>query len=257
MRDCKLVWIASMPRAGSMWVYNVTRSLIAAAGRAVEPARVPYDKDEIAEAARKALSSSDPARIWVLKTHLAVRRDMPRSLFILPRRDARDALVSYMRFMGIGFDDALRRIAAAAGVVDHYWDGLPADTSLRLEYATIVADAEEAIRRIAGFLALDPSDEEVRRMAALWSREAVAKLLRRLEERAATQGLPADEVFRRGDGKARLYDRATGFQSGHASDYRDGDWRRLLPAECLPQIDARLGPWLARHGYPPTLGGDR
>ena len=40
----KVVWVASMPRTGSMWAYNVVRELVRAAGRAVEPERVPVDE---------------------------------------------------------------------------------------------------------------------------------------------------------------------------------------------------------------------
>jgi hypothetical protein len=45
-------------------------------------------------------------------------------------------------------------------------------------------------------------------------------------------------------------DRSTGFQSGHVSDYRDGDWRRHLSREQILAMDAAFGDWIARHGYP-------
>jgi hypothetical protein len=79
-----------------------------------------------------------------------------------------------------------------------------------------------------------------------------------LEAAAAARraaGAPADIGRQVGNpnGGTRLFDPLTGFQGGHVSDYRDGDWRRLLPADALRVIDVELGRWLARHGYPPTL----
>jgi hypothetical protein len=46
----------------------------------------------------------DPAidRVRVLKVHSALRSDLAASRFILPRRDIRDSVVSFMRFNRCG-----------------------------------------------------------------------------------------------------------------------------------------------------------
>jgi hypothetical protein len=51
------------------------------------------------------------------------------------------------------------------------------------------------------------------------------------------------------DGTTRIWDPITGFQSGHVSDYRPGDWRLLLTGDEKKRLDQTIGDWLTCHGY--------
>ena len=250
MREAKIVWVAGMARSGSMWTYNIVRELVALDGYEVRPAVVPKLEAEVAAEARLALRDPDPERIWVLKTHHPVA-DSPRALFVAPRRDLRDAMVSVMRFMRLDPGIALRAAEVSARLTDHYRETVPDARRLDLDYRETSADPLAALARIAAFLGIAVDADIAALLAGRYSKEAVRARLDRL------QLAPSVQMVGNADGSARLFDPETGFQGGHVSDYRDGDWRQLLPRPLLELVDARLGGWLARYGYPPTFAADR
>ncbi len=60
--DIKLLWIASMPRSGSMWAYNVSRSLLRRAGCKVFPKEVPWKTSDMFALAAQGLQDRDCKR---------------------------------------------------------------------------------------------------------------------------------------------------------------------------------------------------
>ncbi|MFO1069959.1 MAG: sulfotransferase domain-containing protein [Geminicoccaceae bacterium] len=246
MREAKIVWVAGMARSGSMWTYNIVRELVALDGNRVFPAQVPKLETEVAAAAGAALRDADPRHVWVLKTHHPVA-DSPRALFVAPRRDLRDAMVSVMRFMRLDPGIALRAAEVSARLTDHYRETVPDARRLDLDYRETTAEPTPALLRIAAFLGIAVDADTAALLVARYSKEAVRARLDRLQLAATVQ------MVGNADGSSRLFDPATGFQGGHVSDYRDGDWQRVLPRPLLELVDARLGGWLARYGYPPTF----
>jgi hypothetical protein len=78
------------------------------------------------------------------------------------------------------------------------------------------------------------------------SKEKVALLIERKERdiiRRAREDSPikADEVVVLGPKNMRAFDTATGFQSGHVSNYREGDWKRILTEEQKSRIEVLVG----------------
>ena len=90
---------------------------------------------------------------------------------------------------------------------------------------------------------------------AKYAKESVRALIETMEREVDTENpvaaptRQAGTVLLPGGAQARALDVATGFQSGHVSDYRDGDWQTLLTAEQKALVDERLGAWLDRYGY--------
>ena len=254
MTETKLVWITSMPRSGSMWAYNVARALLQESGHEVQPAQVPKDDAQMMRCAREGLADPDPARTWVLKVHDRIPPDFERSRFIVTRRDLRDALVSYMRFLRCDFPRAFEMIAAAPAFYDAY-EGAGPDRVLQLDYAQIVDVPAAAAERIAGFLGLSVEEAARKRIVERFSKSNVQRLVQNTEQalerrHRAGEEIARDEVVFAVDGSVRAFDRATGFQSGHVSDYRDGDWRHLLTPEQQSLIHDSFGGWLRAQGYP-------
>ena len=253
MAETKLVWITSMPRSGSMWAFNVARALLQAAGREVHPAQVPKDDSQMMRCAREGLADADPRRIWVLKVHDRIPPDFERSRFVVTRRDLRDALVSYMRFLRCDFPRAFEMIAAAPEFYDTY-DRAGPERVLQLDYGQIVGAPAAAAARIADFLAPSVEESARDRIVERFSKANVQRLVRSTEQslehrHRAGEEISRDEIVLAVDGSVRAFDRATGFQSGHVSDYRDGDWRHLLSPAQQSLIHDSFGDWLRAHGY--------
>src|ERR1043166_548248 len=97
-KEIKVIWVVSAPRCGSMWVFNVTRQIVRAAEFEVLPSLGTQSDEAMLAAARDG--GCDPAtdRVRVLKLH-GTCPDFPYVRFIVPRRDIRDSVVSFMRFM--------------------------------------------------------------------------------------------------------------------------------------------------------------
>jgi hypothetical protein len=245
VREAKIVWVAGMPRCGSMWTYNVARALLAGDGHVVVPAQVPKLEAEVHAEAQRAIADPDPRRIWVLKTHHAIPFGAKRSLVILPLRDPRDVVMSLMRFMRVPLGHATRQVDAWAALLDHYRRTLPPAQVLWLRYTDIALRPAGVVEEIARFLAVACAPATRDGLVAGLSKAAVRARL----EKLAAGGAGADRVTNP-DGSIRLFDPESGFQTGHVSDYRDGDWRRVLPAADAALIAERYADFLVRHDLP-------
>lgn len=245
----KVVWVVGMGRSGSMWTFNASRALVNACGLEVMPITVPTDDTENHREGLAGLANRDPKRLWVLKSHKRiVEGRAPNSKFIATRRDPRDILVSQMRFADLDFEGALEAAAYYTKVADHYRQ-FPDRIRLELSYPDVVNDPIGTCSKIASFLGLSPSPDSVRAIVQAYSKERVKNLIDGLGSRESSESLGASRTVLRVDKNARLYDTGTGFQSGHVSDYRDGDWRQLLPPEQRARMHRRLKRWLVANGY--------
>jgi hypothetical protein len=239
-----------------MWAFNVTRAVYRAVGKQVLPDLVTFsNEEEVFGFADQAMVDQEPNKVWVLKIHSRFGRDAPRSGFINTRRDLRDALMSYMRFMLCDFEQALSAMAAAGEITEYYKTFKPS-VILRLRYEDIVNRPLGVARDIAEFCGVDLTETEVGNIVGQFDKAKVERLVRDREidiKRRAAAGemiLEPELVPQRFQPNVfRARDLKTGFQSGHVSGYRDGGWRELLTPEQQRRMHAVLGDWLRRNGY--------
>lgn len=241
-----------MGRSGSMWTFNVVRELLRRSGFNVLPKSYLPDQKSRVAVARRALDNPDPCARWVFKTHDLIGSDFPKSRFVATRRDPRDVLISQMRFTEIDFEAGLRAACHYAERADAY-ARFPDSICLQLEYTDIVADPVGVCQRLGNFLELEASDGQIDAIVAQFSKARVAALVQGLAAKEANEAdLPdSEKSVQRVDRNRRRIDLTTNFQSGHVSNYVDGDWRRLLSPEQRAQIHKALGSWLEREGYEP------
>jgi hypothetical protein len=249
----KIVWIASMPRSGSMWAFNVTRALLRGADLTVLPESVPRGDGPMLDLLPDALADSSPENIWCFKVHQRLRSDAPSSRFISTRRDPRDAVISFMRFIRCDFEHALAAVVDWTKICDHF-GAMPADLSLCLDYDTITTDPIGTVTRIGKFLCLPSRPDTIAQIAAEFERETVRRRIKEIHDKYKRGYEAGDEealgtMIGNADGTYRVIDAATGFQSHHVSDYQPGDWRAILTKEQKGRLDAAIGDWLARYGY--------
>jgi Sulfotransferase domain len=240
--EIKVVWVAGPPRSGSMWLFNVARAIVRAAGYQVLPSVVPQDDDAMVAAGHEGTRDPSSERVRVVKVHQRLSPDLPFARYLLPRRDVRDALVSYMRFMQYDFEMAINFASYALAVASHY-DAFPRDQALVVNYSDIVSRPVDVVQSVALFLEAPIDSKMTRRIAHELDKEHVARLIERKEHdliRRSREGLPIskEEVVIIGPRNMRAFDTATGFQSGHVSNYPDGGWQDILTAEQKSRLDA-------------------
>lgn len=245
--NAPIVMVAGMPRTGSMWTYNVARRLIRLAGFTPWPVHIPPDPIPVFRiAVRNGVAASD--RICI-KVHAQYEGALPGLKILCNLRDARDALVSYMRFTRCSFDEAIPAFSESLALVDYYLSAARFEV-LDVRYEHILQQPETAVARIAAFIGYPVSPEQAALISADYARDKVRSYVNALGS-AAAGGAGAAPICtqRNADGSLRLYDEGTGFQSGHVSDSVGGEWRTVLLPEQQARLAALGGGWLVRHGY--------
>ncbi len=242
--DIRVVWIAGATRCGSMWTYNVTRELIRAAGVETLPARVPQRDEAMWRLGEEGIRDPSTERVRVLKIHSVMPPDLPHARFIVPRRDAREILVSSMRFTRSSFEDSLPFVDYAIAL-NSYYGAFPHDRILWVEYEDIVGHPTNVAHNIADFLGLTIEEGARSEIVYRYSKDSVRALIKRREEdvaRRAREGdaVAPDELVRLSPENVRVFDTATGFQTGHVSEQPDGASSRLLTPEQGAQLEARI-----------------
>jgi hypothetical protein len=251
--DIRAIWIATVPRTGSMWTFNVVRELVRSTGAAVRPELVPHDDTEMEAIGRAGIATDDG--VYVLKVHTHIAADLPHSLYVVTHRDLRDSLVSFMRFAHRDFDAGLRFVAGAIRSEQHF-STFPVARRLDLDYGRIVAEPAAVVTALAARLAIPAPPEVIAEIVARYSksrvRDRVVSREQALRDRiAAHQPVDRRDFVPQEDHTLRAFDTETGFQSGHVSDYRDGDWRTLLTAGQQARLEALIAEgeaWRAAQG---------
>lgn len=249
-----IVAVCTVPRTGSMWLFNVARALAREAGFTVEPDPVPQSNEEMIAAGDAARRSMDARRFWVIKLHHFVKPGARGIKVLSAHRDPRDLMVSWMDFMKGDFERALK-VAEAMDVVHRVYGGADPRHAMVVPYAEIERNPVGLIRRIADFTQLKVPFAAVSSIAAAHSREAVRARIAAMEAthaaRAAAGQAPEPGEVVDLPGARRAFDPATGFQSGHVSGRASGDWRRRLSPEQQARANEVLREVIARFGYPP------
>jgi hypothetical protein len=249
--DIRAIWIASVPRTGSMWTFNVVRDLVGSSGTPPKPQLVPQDDAEMEAIGQAGIAAGDG--VYVLKVHTHIAADLPHSLFVVTHRDVRDSVVSFMRFTHSDFDAGLRFAAGAIRTEQHF-STFPADRTLHLDYGEITGGPVAAVGRLGAHLGIPTPETLVDDIVARYSKDKVRERLVAREQAlrdkiASRQPVDRRDFVAQQDRSLRAFDTTTGFQSGHVSDYREGDWRRILTADQQQQLAALIAEgqaWRAR-----------
>lgn len=238
-----VVWVASMPRTGSMWVMNVARTLLMRHSLDVRPQdSIPADDaDWLAMAAEAAVSEVE-GRVWVLKVHKQLQMLPLGAKFLVPFRDLRDAMASFQRFVHCDFETAVAAARVWARLCEHYL-AFPDERRLLVNYDLILDDPSGTVGEIAEFLELEISPDEADSIATEWDREKV-------RSRLAQQNIETLPAIGNFDGSTRGFDPETGFQEGHVSSSSGrGTWETYYSEDERCRIESEFGEWLRRQGF--------
>ncbi|HVW91359.1 MAG TPA: sulfotransferase [Devosia sp.] len=248
--DLRTIWVATVPRTGSMWTYNVVRELVRSTGRTPLPEIVPQSDEDNEAIGRAGIAAGDG--LYVVKLHARIPQDLPHSFFVVTHRDLRDAMISFMRFTKGDFHAGLRFVAGAMRMERHF-SGFPDDRRLDIQYPDIVDRPAEVVAAIAGRLGIEASATTVAAILEGFSKEKVQERIaareKALSERiAARQPVDRRDFVPMSETQIRAFDTATGFQSGHVSAYREGDWRKILSPAQQAEVEALMAEIRAREG---------
>lgn len=249
------VFIAGMPRCGSMWTYNITRSLITASGHTLIPETALVDETELLE----ELSSYTPPNVdfCCIKTHHAITPlDDDRVKIICNYRDVRDAVLSFKRFTHCTDEEAIEAAKGMMQITDHYCNLKNQDSILKLRYENLINEPYAIAKSINQFLGLRVSEKDIQKIIQEFSRKRVEKklnffkiskfqaLMKYLDKRSSFY-----ELVENYDGSYRLFHKLTGFQSNHITDTKTGEWQEVFSPEKQKVLINLTSNWLDSYGY--------
>lgn len=236
------VFVVSYPKSGNTWVRFIV-AMLRAPSMSVDFGNIEALVPDIYQNTRRVLSSCPRPRI--LKSHEYLDPRYRRVIYVV--RDPRDVAVSYFHFLrkmrslddSVSLEEFVPQFVAGeadpfGSWADHVggWLGARAcvDDFLLLRYEEMRADPREAVKRVAEFIGLDPTEAQLQQVLAQSSMDA----MRRLEQNSgmawkATRGGIADIPFV-GTGEDRCR-------------------RSPLPGEARVLIERRWGEVMTQVGY--------
>jgi hypothetical protein len=241
-----IIMVAGMPRTGSMWTYNVARELIRRAGHTPWPIRIPPDP---IPAFRQAVLHGVAAKdVICVKVHSRFEGNLTGLKILCNLRDVRDAIVSWMRFTHCDFGSALDGFEESLALTDYYLGSSNLEVC-PVRYEDLMHRPAETVLRVGAFIGFPVTLEVAEVIAAAYSRDNVRRRTSEIEHSRDETSSRTGRRIRNPDGSVRAYDESTGFQTGHVSDSRGGEWRELLNESQRTQLATIVNPWLLRHGY--------
>lgn len=238
----KLVLIASMPRSGSMWTYNVARELLGKSGLTVKPDSMLLTDEDQMRSIGAAMRNQDRNEIHCIKTHLSLdfaEQALAHTRILTPYRDPRDAVLSFTRFMGVDLDHGLKAAREMMSVTDYYLS-LPDEIVCGFKYEDMIRDPRKAIGKIAEFLGIPACEEEIETIDDMFCKANVKTLI---------ENIGNEIVGRNPGGEIRKIDRKTGFQTAHIAAEDGKSWSDVFSEAGKAKLRSLTHDWLVRRGY--------
>jgi Sulfotransferase domain len=251
-----IVFVAGMPRAGSMWTYNVVRAIFEAKGWTVLPEEIPVNEHALIKSA--LVSEQNENEVYCIKTHLPLKSPLPTKhdvRIISNIRDVRDACLSFMRFMHADYDAGIHAMKSMMRITDYYLSQF-GDDLLSVRYEDLTSTPLNVLKNICGFLKVDLSENEKKEILQRFDKSNIQKKLQGLPKVEPDALAPVDSELsskfvpvKNRDGTYRTYEKATGFQSNHITSSADGEWKTYFDSSKAEQLIDLSRDWLSRYGY--------
>lgn len=256
-----IVFVAGMPRAGSMWTYNVVRAIFEAKGFQVLPETIPADESVlITEALNSTVNENE---VYFIKTHLRLKSPLPTKhdiKFICNVRDIRDASISFMKFMradiGRDAENGIKAMMNMMSITDYYLTTF-GNNVLGVRFEDISNNPQIVLENIAEFFKIELSKGEKTEILKDFSKANIQKKLSAMKKiKLNALGQVENEeqqskfnTIKNFDGTYRVYDKTTAFQSGHITSTTEGEWKTHFSENQIGRINSITREWLLKYGY--------
>jgi hypothetical protein len=252
-----IVFVAGMPRAGSMWTYNVVREILETKDFLVLPRTIPENEEDLIGSALRSAEKEN--EVYCIKTHLALKSPLPTQhdvKIICNIRDVRDACLSYMRFIHADFETGIQAMASWMKKTDYYLAAFE-DNLLSVRFEDLTNNPQRVIDNLASFLNMDLSKGEKIEILKKYSKPNIQKKLRELSKvkfdvNGQVEGVEQQLKFasvRNLDGTYRVFEKTTSFQSNHITSTKDGEWKAQFDKYQTEQLIDLSRAWLVKYGY--------
>ena len=223
-------WISTTPRTGSMWTFNVVREIINYSKINVLPKSLPLpNEDRLNLFQRRALIDQNEKNHYVLKVHDLLDINIPRSKVITNIRNPYDVCASFYQFMKCDIDRAIIVALSLTEVIEHY-KKIDKKNLFIVNYEDIEEPSSKLVLELSEFLGVHLDENAALSIWKKFSKDNVRKIIedndKSLSDKISKkQEINANEIVILGRNNYRSRDLSTGFQTGHISERKTGEWR--------------------------------
>ncbi len=246
-------WVASVPRTGSMWTTNIIREIFTENNLNVFPKdQIQSDKEILDYYTSKAQLDKNPLNKFVLKIHGRLMILPPRSKVVVNIRNPYDVCASYKEFMKCDLDKSL---TVASDLLNwlNYYQNLCKNIFL-VKYEDIENQKDELIKKLSEFCDVELSEIQIKNISLKYSKNKVKNLIKINDEEIEmkinkNEIVDTKKIVKFGNGFYRSFDINTGFQTGHISLRKSGEWKKVFSTQEVNVIIEKLDPTAVALGY--------
>ena len=247
-------WISTVPRTGSMWLYNITREILKVSKINVHPIKIPKSDQEFFEIFDKqSLIEQDNLKKYVFKTHKILKPNLPRSKVLTTIRDPRDICISYKEFMKTDFNTALKESKTLLKY-EKIYKTYNRDYLKFFRYDNIENKSVETILEIANFIGYEISYESAEEISLKYSKKKVKNLIMNNDENLLSKikskkNIDESNIVYFSKDNFRSFDTKTGFQTNHISNRNSGDWKKSFSSKEIEILNFEFKDFISEYKF--------
>ena len=228
--------IGSAPRTGGMWTYNVIREIFVNQKKNIIPLSYCSD-DEMLKHHLNNLNSHNDI-ISIIKIHKIIKKQYTnKTKIVINIRDPRDAVISYKRFMKLknySFQQTIKFINNSIDLIYYYRKNYNKEKLLEINFNDITDNPHKIFTKLEKFLYLKINKKMVNKIIEKFSKKKVSEIIEKMRKTSKSNLVALNK------NTIRKLDEKTGFQIGHVSDYKEGDWQQHFSDKEILDINNKL-----------------
>ena len=236
MRDLNTFWVSTVARTGSMWVTNIIKEIFKYSNFNVLP-KVLLKSDSACVEFYKSdgLSDKNKQNKYVFKIHSKIDRIPPGSKVITTIRNPYDICASYHEFMKCDLDTSIDSALLLLDFYNHY-KKIEKDVFF-IKYEEIENTPGLLIKNLSLFCEVKLSEDYIDNIIKKYEKNNIKKLIDKNDlnlKKSLSENKKIDEekIIKDKNGNiSRSFDLDTGFQSGHISSRKTGEWMKVFSDE--------------------------
>ena len=246
----KVIWVSTVVRTGSMWLFNITREILNLKKFNVLPDKIPkFDEDHFEIFHQKSLLDQNHLNKYVFKVHQILKQEIPHSKILTTIRDPRDICVSCMKFMKKNFQQSLD-ISKSMITYFNTYEKYSKEKLKFIKYEkSIEKDTVKTIEDISEFIECKISFDEAKKISEKFSKDNVTQLIRINDEKLRKEINRDTEIVYFSKDNYRSYDVNTGFQTNHISSSSSQEWKKILTKEEIKILNSEFESFLIENNY--------
>ena len=252
----KAIWVSTVARTGSMWLFNITKEIFNSKKFNVLPDKIPkFDEDNFEIFHQKSLQDQNHLNKYVFKVHQILKQEIPHSKILTTIRDPRDICVSCMKFMKKNFQQSLDISKNMITYINTYEKYSKEKLKFIKYEKSIEKDTVKTIEDISEFIECKIDHEAAKKISEKFSKDNVTQLIKTNDETLEKKIKEKKEIDRDTEivyfskDNYRSYDAKTGFQTNHISSSSSQEWKKILTKKEIKILNSEFEFFLTKNNY--------